>query len=331
MAKNIGEVRAVFPESLYRKDFSRWKMPLLRDAILFFGGFLLATLAPLPFSLLGAVFCGIGISAFFVLGHDAAHGTAFDVPEKNHRLAFWLFLPSLSPEPLWVLGHNRLHHGFTSLTERDWIWAPPTLEEFRAASLLGRANIIFSRHISGFWWYYLSQVWFPGMVKFEKWGWKNRKLQVLLFFVGWSLTAFLLGGFLGWIFGVLIPFLLFQQTIATVVYLNHTHPRTKFFFSKEGWNMVEAQLRNSVTWSSPLWNFLLHNILLHTPHHVDTRLPFYSLPNAVQILREKFPSDVVFDTFSWTKLYLYTQRCFLFSEEKGWISFSQALEFPETS
>ena len=122
--------KVLFPDSLYARDPARWRFALLRDAAGFAVFWILACWLPFPWSLLAGVLCGGAIAALFVLGHDAAHGTYSTDAHRNARVAQLLLLPSLTPVPLWKLGHNRIHHGLTGLPA-DWIWHPASPADYK--------------------------------------------------------------------------------------------------------------------------------------------------------------------------------------------------------
>lgn len=45
-------------------------------------------------------------------------------------------------------------------------------------------------------------------------------------------------------------------------------------------------------------NVFFHNIFVHVPHHVDTRVPWYRLPAAAAAIETSFPGTVIDKPFS---------------------------------
>ena len=74
-----------------------------------------AALAPLPYSLnlLFGVLAGHGVAILFTVGHDACHQALTPSMWLNRWIGRVVFIPSLHAVSLWVLGHNRIHHGST--------------------------------------------------------------------------------------------------------------------------------------------------------------------------------------------------------------------------
>ena len=111
-----------------------------------------------------SVFAGLGVAGLFVLGHDASHGALFDSPTVNKQVARWCMLPSLHNEAAWDLGHNRIHHGYTTRIGFDFVWHPATAEEYAAMSRLHRLRHRVEWSCIGAGAYYLRAVWWDKMM-----------------------------------------------------------------------------------------------------------------------------------------------------------------------
>lgn len=317
MSYKLSEVRKTIPDTLRLQNIPlAWEI-LALDILVYICGFILAC-SPFPLNILGTILTGMVISSLFIWSHDAAHGALM----PKTKVGFWgklAMFPSGQIYDLWVLGHNRIHHGFTGLVEMDWIWKPLSPQEYQQLSKFQKWNYRMERHPLMTFWTYTRRVWFPGMVLFHGLDKdvRKQKLELVLFFTIASLIAYLMGGFTAILMAVILPFLLFQGTIGMVVYLNHTHPQTRFHKTRESWDMGTAQLHDSVTWRCRPWaEFWLHNILIHTPHHVDTRIPFYHLEFALEYLKQTYPETVIEERFSWHKISQYFKTCQLFDYEK---------------
>ncbi|WP_414039307.1 fatty acid desaturase [Acidithiobacillus sp. M4-SHS-6] len=321
--EKLVDIRQKIPETLRKPDSRKTWSILILDVSLYIFGFILAC-QDYPWNIPGTILTGMVISSLFIWAHDAAHGAL--MPTRKARLWGKLAMfPSGQIYALWTLGHNRIHHGFTSYTPMDWIWRPWSPEEYRNASRLQRFQYRMERSPWFTAWTYVRRIWFPGMVLFKGLHTDVRrdKLETLAFFVGLSTIAFLMNGFTGIFWAVLVPFLIFQGTIGMVVYLNHTDPETTFQVKKENWNMARAQLHDSVTWRCRPWaEYWLHNILIHTPHHVDTRIPFYYLKPAFATLKASYPNQILERRFTWRRVLSTFKQCQLFDYGKQqWVTF----------
>ena len=69
-------------------------------------------------------------------------------------------------------------------------------------------------------------------------------------------------------------------------------------------------------------NIFLHNIMIHLPHHVDTRIPFYNLEKAAEHIHDHYPG-IVRDVPIRVRDYLRTTRvCKLYDfESELWVDY----------
>jgi omega-6 fatty acid desaturase (delta-12 desaturase) len=285
-------------------------------------------------SILFSFSAGTAVAAMFVWAHDAAHGALF----SNRRLADMLgtifMLPALNMYKMWVFGHNRLHHGFTSLTSLDTVWKPLSPLEYSQTPLLKRVMYRLERMPYFCALHYLVNIWWKGMVTFKSDAKHQHfiydKLKVLSFLTVFSSVAYYFAGFTGVLLAVIVPFLVFNYYIALFVFLHHTNKDNPFFDNKEDWSQSLGQLRCSTTIrASKLSELLTHNILIHTPHHVDPRIPFYHLKGAYAgikaqygdyIVEKRLSLPLIFSTFKECKLYDYTvQQWFTYAEGRKWL------------
>ena len=304
----LGQVRQAFSPVCYQRSPVRAIAALVLDLGLYVAFVVAALVAPHPLLSLGAaVLAGFAVAFAFVWGHDAAHGALFASERTSEVLGTLAMLPSLNMYRLWVFGHNKVHHGFTSLSVIDWIWRPWSAEEYREASRTARLVYRLERMPATCVLHYLLRVWWPGMVRFRPdprarpiAGVRASKFAsagfaLALGAVGWWVAGPLVGVMI-----VVVPFLVFTWFISFFVYLHHTHPDVAFWDDRRRWSALDGQLRSSITIrTNPVWEHLTHNILVHTPHHVDTRIPFYRLPRAVEDLGAEYASEMTTYRFRW--------------------------------
>lgn len=297
----LKQVLAVIPEHCYERSTARGLFLMARD----FGFYGLALwglastdkiylLVPLW------ILAGLATSALFILGHDAAHGALFDSKKLNAVIARVTMLPSLHATEQWVFGHNRVHHGHTLRQGMDFVWHPTTPEEYADFSKLAKLRHRLEWSMFGAGAYYSRAVWWNKMVRFsppKRWAkpmHRDRALvgvYALVFLVG-AVTTAGWGGL--WLFTKLlvIPFLLFCQTIGWAVYVHHIAPEIRWWGRRE-WNRFRGQVEGTtVLWGPPGWEIFFHWIMVHLPHHVDMRIPCYKLPDAARAIKAAMPDDV---------------------------------------
>lgn len=333
----LQELRAAIRPERYQQSITRALLAYFFDALLYLGAIAGALLAPHGWlKLVFGLLAGAAVAFMFVWAHDAAHGALF----RSQRLSRWLgtifMLPSFNMYRLWAFGHNRVHHGFTSLSSVDWIWRPWTPAEYRKSSWPRRLLYRLERTPYACALHYILRVWWPGMLRFRGDGknraaFRNDKIITLVFFLGFSAIVWWIGGIWSWISAVLLPFIVFNYFIALFVFLQHTHPDLPFFAEKEDWAPALGQLYcSTIVRCSRISEMLIHNILIHTPHHVDARIPFYHLKGAYADLREqygqyihemRFSFRAVWRIFAQCQLYDYEQHCWLrFRQARSWLA-----------
>lgn len=281
----------------------------------------------------GAI-AGCAVAFMFVWAHDAAHGALFKSRRVSEVLGSLFMLPSLNMYRLWSYGHNKVHHGFTCYTPIDWIWRPITPAEYVAKSFLGRLIYRLERSPYTCALHYLLRVWWPGMVRFkpdpnmrDRHLFTFSKIVTLAFFLGYSFAAYrYAGGAIGVLAVVIVPFLVFNYFISLFVFLNHTHPDIPFFDDRKEWSNTIGQVYcSTVVRCSALSEMLIHNILIHVPHHTDNRIPFYHLKKAYEDIRREYGHYIHEYRFSFSTVGSIFRRCKLYDyENKVWYSFLDA-------
>jgi len=139
--------------------------------------------------------------------------------------------------------------------------------------------------------YYLIEIWFPrlianrgGVSRSQPTLFLADRLLVLLVPVAIASASPTPLTFL-WAF--LVPFLVWNWLMSFVVLLHHTHPEVPWYDTKSDWSAETYQANLCVDVDLPPWAFaILHNVLIHSPHHVDTAIPFHRLPQAQAALWE---------------------------------------------
>lgn len=284
--------------------------------------------------LLAGIGAGCCVAFLFVWAHDAAHGALFENRRNAEFFGTIAMLPSLNMYRLWSFGHNRVHHGFTSLSTMDWIWRPWTPEEYAAATPAQRALYRIERTPWGCALHYLIHVWWQRMVRFnpgqtpeERTRMRNNKLLTLAFVLIFSAAAFVYGGGVAGVFSaVVLPFIVFNYFIALFVYLHHTHPEIPFFVQREQWSPAVGQLYcSTIVRFSWLMEKLTHNIMIHVPHHVNPHIPFYRLPQAYADLKQHYAQYMHEYRFNWVAMFEIFRRCKLFDyEQRRWYGYAAA-------
>ena len=182
--------------------------------------------------------------------------------------------------------------------------------------------------------HYLVHVWWTKMINYnpgknasEQKHYRNGKFVTAIYILIASTVSYLYaGGFWGLFSVVIIPFIVFTYHIAFFTYLHHTHPNMPLYEKKSEWSHSIAAIGcTSVINFSNISRIMYHNIMVHLPHHLDTRIPFYHLPEAYSSIKSEYGRYVNEYDFKWRKVFVIFRKCKLYDyEDKRWLTYKEA-------
>ena len=329
----------------------RSNTPGLAHAAFDFAGyvccFLLLATGPIWLTIPVAFVQTMFIARLFILGHDACHGALFRPRFWNKILGRLFFLPSMTPYSLWELGHNSVHHGFSNLKGRDYVWTPFSPQDWRRLPRRRRLLERFYRCSLGLGVYYFVELWWkrmffprPSSMTSYHAGYFWDKLLNTAFLALQIAAVQLISSHLisphlsrlaAMCFTVVLPLVLWNYLMGFTIYCHHTHPDVRWFDSRAEWSFYDAQVCSTTHTIFPGgFSWLLHNIFEHTAHHIDTGIPFYQLRAAQKKIEELCGPDVVkVEIFSPGAFLAQMRACQLYDYRKHrWMRFEET-ERPE--
>jgi acyl-lipid omega-6 desaturase (Delta-12 desaturase) len=340
-----GSLRRQFDWHLYYE--TTYYRPLLfvtATILLYFGSFSLLLLTQsIWLKLLFSLVYSLAAGKLFVVGHDACHNSFTPSFVLNRAIGTLSLTLSFHVYSLWEHGHNRVHHTFTNLRAKDFVWRPLSFEEYAALSPVRRALQRVYRTPSGIGFapYYLVEILLARMVvpraKHVPIG-KRLVFDLILFYSIWIalLSVLVLGEYLSeghfslagtainLLFGIALPLAYVSWAIGFVVFFNHTHPSIPWFGSVRTWSYWEAQQRCTLHLRfSRLTEFLLPSkVMNHVVHHLDTRVPVRKLRSAQDAFNRRYPHEVVNEVWSPTLQAKILTRCKLYDYSRNqWLDF----------
>jgi omega-6 fatty acid desaturase (delta-12 desaturase) len=334
---SVSELRAAFESDSKRRSFVTGLALFTGISILCLGAFATVTLADqLWLKLALSIILGVLISVLFVIGHDACHDSLTPSHKLNLLLGRLCFMPTLHPYACWELGHNRLHHGWTNLKGVDYVYTPFSLQEFQALPAWRRLLERVYRTVPGIGLFYLVEIWWKHMIspRTSDFATLPRRLYVLdivlvgsFFVAAVSLTCAAADSWraagVNLALGIILPFGIWNWLMAFVTIQHHTHPQSPWFNNAEEWSFFHAQVHGTVHVRLPRWiELLFHNILDHTAHHVDPKIPLYNLPRCQRGLEDRFPAEIIVQQSSIPALHRILRACKLYDyEHHCWLGF----------
>ncbi|MGE3619414.1 MAG: fatty acid desaturase [Acidimicrobiia bacterium] len=286
------------------------------------------------------ILAGLAISGLFVVGHDAAHGALFGSKRLNGIVGRIAMLPSFHVYEGWILGHNRVHHQYTVREGFDFVWHPYTAAQYREMPRWQRLRHRFEWSSLGAGAYYTREVWWNRMIvgevpkRFAGPIRRDRRLVWAWFALAVAATA-ALGAWRGgsvlaaaWapVEVVVVPFLVFQYVIGSVVHVHHIAPDIRWW-SRRDWTKFRGQVEGTtIRRVGPVLNLFFHWIMVHIPHHVDVRIPMYRLEMAAEAIKAARPDAVRDERLRFRDFVANTRACKLYDFGEGrWLGYREAL------
>ena len=287
-----------------------------------------------------AVLAGTFIANLAIIGHDAVHRSFTRIRWLNRVIGTWAFLPALHPYGRWEHHHNRVHHCYTAQLGVDNAYPPMTPDEYRAATPARRLYYRFMRSLIGQPFFYMMDIWAIDMfVPFVRrnHGLKTADWRDIAIVYGWLLLSALDlaalslrydGGSVrsalwnGGIYGVLIPFLVWNVFISFVTIVQHTGPKVHWVVPTGRFSTHEERLGGTVHVVFPeVLDWFFHRVMQHVAHHVSPIIPLYRLKQEEKKLFAGQPAPIV---ETWTPLYHWrmARDCKLYDPgTKSWCRF----------
>ncbi len=251
------------------------------------------------------ILAGLLTARSFMIYHDYKHGSILrgSKPAKWILDAFGLYV--LTPAQVWTQTHN-YHHAHTAklvgshvgsymmLTTALWEKATPG-QRFMYKLTRHPLTIVFG--------YFTVFIYGFCTAAFMRNPRKNPDsalalvVQVTMFALLWRYC-----GVEAMVYALLVPQLLAHAVGAYLFYAQHNFPEAHVQ-PRETWTYVRAALESSSYMKmGPVMNFFTGNIGYHHVHHLNHRIPFYRLPDAMAAIPELqhplgvtslWPSDII--------------------------------------
>lgn len=249
-----------------------------------------AAMAPVwPLRLLFSILSALLMVRAFITYHDYMHNAIL----SRSRLAWLLFrvyaAVSLTPPRSWKATHN-YHHGHVGKISAAGIGAFPimTTDMWRDASRSTRAGYRVERHpltvLTGYVTIFLFSLTLLPLLRNPARHWDS--LLVLLGHGTLIAILWILGGFYAAFFVVFLP-----MTIASIIgsylfFAQHSY-EGMHILPEETWTYHQAAMESSSYLKlNKVMRWFTGNIGYHHVHHLNVRIPFYRLPEAMEAIPE---------------------------------------------
>jgi omega-6 fatty acid desaturase (delta-12 desaturase) len=235
-----------------------------------------------------SVVAGLVGVRLFVIYHDYQHRAILQESPLAAVLMWLNGVVLLTPQSIWNRSHNHHHQhnskafganigSYPIMTTSAYASASPT-ERFAYAAARHPLTIVFG--------YFTVFLW--GMCLRPFLMSPKRHFDGVLSIVANILATVYLAtiGLDIMLLGMVLPLMVASSLGAYIFYAQHNYPAAKLKPRSE-WSHVEAALHSSCfIVMGPLMNWFTGNIGYHHVHHLNARIPFYRLPEAMNALPE---------------------------------------------
>jgi acyl-lipid omega-6 desaturase (Delta-12 desaturase) len=237
-----------------------------------------------PLRLLLSILAALLMVRAFITYHDYMHQAIL----SRSRLAWVLFRVyaalGLTPPRSWKKSHN-YHHGHVGQISKGSIGAFPimTTQMWREASTVERARYRLERHpltvLTGYVTVFFVNICLLPLLRDPVRHWDSA--VSLLAHGGLIAVLWVFGGFDVAFFVVLLPMFVAAALGSYLFFAQHSFERM-IILSPEAWTFYRAALvSSSYLRLNKVMQWFTGNIGFHHIHHLNVRIPFYRLPEAM--------------------------------------------------
>lgn len=230
---------------------------------------------------------GLTLVRLFILFHDQQHGTIF----RRSAIGSWVMqaigLLMLNPPSVWKASHDQHHrHNSGEFTPNVGSFPLMTIEDYAKSTRLIRFSYWISRHPLTIALGYITvfMIWMCGsrLLVNPLRHFDAAVSLVLHFGLAWWMFNDVSSLFLGWIF----PFFIASGLGTYLFFVQHNFPGVQLQVGDQ-WNYVFSALHSSsYLRMGRVMNWFTGNIGYHHVHHLNAKIPFYRLPEAMAGIEE---------------------------------------------
>jgi omega-6 fatty acid desaturase (delta-12 desaturase) len=239
--------------------------------------------------ILCSVFAGLLSLRLFVIYHDQQHHAILPKSRIAEFLMRLFGIWALSPSSVWRSSHNH-HHAHNSKLRGSHIGSFPimTKEQYLNSSKSQRFQYLFMRHPLTILFGYIF-VFVYGMALYPFFNSPKKHYDCMIAFIMHIAVGIALVYIFGWlalILVLIVPRLIACGIGSYLFYAQHNFPGVSFN-DNAGWTYEKAALESSSYMkTSPVMGWFTANIGYHHIHHLNSRVPFYRLPEVLRKIPE---------------------------------------------
>ena len=236
-----------------------------------------------------SVLLGLLMVRMFIIYHDYEH---YAILHKSRlaRIIMPLFgAYTLTPQSIWKRSHDHHHkHNSKLFTSSIGSYLIITKSKFLSMSKREQREYLASRHpitiILGYFFIFMIGMCLGSFINNPRKHYDSLLALLAHFAISFAIIWFF--GWIVWIFAIFIPFNIASSLGAYLFYAQHNFPGV-IFNDNGSWCYEKAAMESSSFMKlSPLMHWFTGNIGYHHIHHLNSRIPFYRLPEVMRDIPE---------------------------------------------
>jgi acyl-lipid omega-6 desaturase (Delta-12 desaturase) len=244
---------------------------------------------PLLLRVVSSVLCGLLYVRMFVIYHDYQHRAIL----QRSVAAGWLMqavgMYLLAPQTIWKRSHEHHHNNNSKLTITG-IGSYPTITKDRFLSLSKKEQRIYllNRHpLTVIFGYFTLFIYWLNLKSFIQSPSRHLdSLGALVFHLSAATCIWYFFGAGTFLISWFIPFFLAFAMGSYLFYCQHNFPGAKFQENHNWTYDYAAMASTSCMTMNPVMEWFTGNIGYHHVHHLNSRIPFYRLTEALRSMPE---------------------------------------------
>lgn len=275
----------------YAREHRGWSWFYLWSTLAIFATLIaLASTSSLPLFARAAasLLAGLTLVRVFILYHDFQHGTILHGSRLAKVIMTAYGLAALNPPSIWKRSHNH-HHKNTAKIFGASIGSYPvmTVTAWERATRGQRLGYAISRHpltmAAGYFTIFIYGMCIRSLIASPR---EHLDSAVSMVVHAGLIALALWHGWDTLLLGMMIPCWIASAAGAYLFYVQHNYPAAKLHDRAEWDYVAAATLSSSHLRLGRLMNWFTGNIGYHHVHHLNSRIPFYRLPEAMAGLPE---------------------------------------------
>jgi len=236
-----------------------------------------------------SIFSGLVLVRIFVIFHDHQHHTILHRSLIADAIFTLIGLYMLAPTSIWKRSHDYHHnHNSKLFSASIGSWPIVTKKKFLRMKRSERFGYLAIRHpltiAFGYIVVFIYGLCIQSFMNNPKKHWDSVIALVLHFTVLACILVF--AGWTYWLLTWCLPFLIAFAIGSYLFYAQHNFPGVTFKNNIE-WSYEHAAMESSSYMvMNPFWQWVTANIGYHHIHHLNSRIPFYRLPEAMAAIPE---------------------------------------------